>query len=186
MQCLKIKQECPKFKNWLTSCELDAKPSRSWFGRERKLNRFSEASKRTIRELGNIELCVLGEISKTVQCPACSTYAPKGLLYCPWCVCLMPSPEQKRKIKTQFEIMSVAFFTRSETRVDPAAIRPLEGKRRREEKISLCKDGRKMKRVGPLKFPAAGQKNIVVTWTSCTLSAAANQFERFRGDFGIN
>ena len=35
-----------------------------------KFNCFSEASKRTIRELRNIELYELGEVSKTVQGPA--------------------------------------------------------------------------------------------------------------------
>ena len=36
-----------------------------------KFNGFSEASRGTMKELGNIELYELGEISKTVQCQAC-------------------------------------------------------------------------------------------------------------------
>ena len=61
-----------------------------------------------------IELYKLGEISKTVQRPACLKYALEGLLSSTCGVCLMPSPEQERKIKTQFEIMSVPFFTMRE------------------------------------------------------------------------
>ena len=38
-------------------------------GKKGITNTFSEASRRTIKELGNIELHELGEISKTVQCP---------------------------------------------------------------------------------------------------------------------
>ena len=37
--------------------------------------------------------------------------------------------------------------------------------RRKDEIIPLCNDGKKMKRIGPPKMLAAGQKNIVVTWT---------------------
>ena len=47
----------------------------------------------------------------TVQCPACLNYALEGLFYCPCGVRHVPSPEQKTKIKTQFEIMSVPFHT---------------------------------------------------------------------------
>ena len=42
---------------------------------------FSEASRRTIKELGNIELDELGEISKTVQCPSCLKYSKEGTVY---------------------------------------------------------------------------------------------------------
>ena len=53
-----------------------------WFGRmaaqspftKGTYNEFSEASRRTIKELGNIELYELGEISKTVQCTTCLKY----------------------------------------------------------------------------------------------------------------
>ena len=79
-----------------------------------KFNRFSEASKLTIRELGSIGVYELGEISKTVQCQACLKYALEGLHCCPRGACFMPSPEQKRKIKTHFEIMSVPFYSARE------------------------------------------------------------------------
>ena len=39
------------------------------------------------------------------------TYSPEGLLYCSCGVCLMPSPKQKRKIKTEIEIMSDSYYT---------------------------------------------------------------------------
>ena len=68
-------------------------------GKTGQFNEFSEASKRTIRELENMELYELGEMYKTVQCQACLKYASEGLLYCLCGVCLIPSPEQTRKIK---------------------------------------------------------------------------------------
>ena len=99
MQYLKIKN-VPKFKKWLTSCELDTKTESiiGDLGKKRKSNMFSEASRRTIKELGNIELSDLEEISQTVECPACLKYAPEELFCCTCGVCLMLSPEQKRKI----------------------------------------------------------------------------------------
>ena len=65
MECLKIKKECPKFKNWLTT-GYQTESIMADLEKKGKSNRFSEASKRSIRELGNIELCELGEIPKTV------------------------------------------------------------------------------------------------------------------------
>ena len=73
-------------------------------------NRFSEESKRTIQTLGNIELYELGENFKTIQCQACSKYSPEGLFFCLCGVCLMPSLEQKRTIKSQFEILSIPYY----------------------------------------------------------------------------
>ena len=90
MQYLKIKKNVRQSKDWLTSCEVYTKPNRSFnhWRKQGKSNMFSEASR-----------------------PACFRNAPKGLLYSSCGVCLMPSPEQKRKIKTRFEIMSVPFYT---------------------------------------------------------------------------
>ena len=65
----------------------------NYLGTTGKFNEFSEASTRTFRELGNIELYELGETSKTVQCQEGVKYALEGLLYCPCGVCLMPSLE---------------------------------------------------------------------------------------------
>ena len=60
---------------------------------------FSEASRRTIKELGNIILYGLGEISKTVQCPTCLRCSKEGTYYSTCGVCLVPSPVQTRNIK---------------------------------------------------------------------------------------
>ena len=80
-------------------------------GKKGKFNRFSEESKRTIQKW-EILNCMSWEIfPKTVLCQAYLNYALEGLLYCPCGVCFIPSPEQKRKIKTQFETMSVPFNT---------------------------------------------------------------------------
>ena len=69
-------------------------------------NTFSEASRRTIKDLGNIELYDLGEISKTVQCPSCLKYSQKGTVYCLCGILVMLSLEQTEKIKNRIEIIS--------------------------------------------------------------------------------
>ena len=51
-------------------------------GEKAASNTLSEAFKRTIKELGNIELYELGEISKTVQCPSCLKYSNSGTVCC--------------------------------------------------------------------------------------------------------
>ena len=57
-------------------------------------NTFSEASRRTIKDMGNIELYELGETFRSIQCPSCLSYSKEGTVYCSCCICLMPSPEQ--------------------------------------------------------------------------------------------
>ena len=83
-------------------------------GKKRKFKKFSEESRDTFRKLGKIELYELGEISETVQCQECLKNALEELIYCPCGVCLMPSPEEKRQINTQCEIMTIPFYTVSE------------------------------------------------------------------------
>ena len=75
-----------------------------------EFNRFSEESKKTVQILGKIELFDLGEVSKNIQCSSCAKYWPEGLLYCICRICLMPSTEQKRKIKNQFDILSIPVY----------------------------------------------------------------------------
>ena len=70
-------------------------------------NRFSDESKKTIQNLRKIALFELGEVSKKIQCPSCAKYWPEGLLFCTCELCFMHSSEQKRKIKSQFEILSI-------------------------------------------------------------------------------
>ena len=48
-------------------------------------------------------------MSKTVQFQACLMYSPEGLLCCSCGVCLMPSPEQRRKIRSHSELMSMPY-----------------------------------------------------------------------------
>ena len=45
-------------------------------------NLFSPESKKTIRDVGNIELCELLETEHTTQCTVCLSYWNIGLLYC--------------------------------------------------------------------------------------------------------
>ena len=97
-------------KRW-TSCELVTKPNQSLPIWERgKSTKFSGESSRTIQELGNIELYDLGEISQTVLCQACLKHAPEGLIYCSCGVGFRPSPVQKQRIKTQFEVLTVPYY----------------------------------------------------------------------------
>ena len=44
--------------------------------------KFSEESSRTIHEIGNIELCELGQISRTVQCHSCVKHIQERLTFC--------------------------------------------------------------------------------------------------------
>ena len=80
------------------------------FGKKGTSHVFSEASRRTIKELGNIEIYELGEISTTVQCTTCLRYSEEGTIFCTCGVCLMPLPDQIKKIKNRFEIMSNPFY----------------------------------------------------------------------------
>ena len=53
-------------------------------------NVFGEASRRTNKELGFVELYALGEISKTVQCLTCLRYSKEVTSYCTCGACLVP------------------------------------------------------------------------------------------------
>ena len=112
MQCLKIKEEWPKFKKWWTSCELNTKPNRSLPIWGRKVNPTGSAKNQDVqlKTLGNIELYELGEMSTTIECRACLKCAPEGLIYCSCGVCFMPSPEQRKRITIQFEVVSVPYY----------------------------------------------------------------------------
>ena len=63
-------------------------------------NTFIVAPRRTIKELGNIELYDLGEITKTVQCPSFLKYSKERTVCCLCGICLIPSLEH-RKIKSR-------------------------------------------------------------------------------------
>ena len=77
-------------------------------GKGRKFNRFSEESKGTIQRLGNIELCELEKLPR--QHNAKRAHSLEGLLYGPCGACFMPTPEQQRKIQSQFGILSIAYY----------------------------------------------------------------------------
>ena len=51
-------------------------------GMSEKSIKFSEESRRTVHELGNIELDELGQISRTVQRHSCLKHKPEGLIFC--------------------------------------------------------------------------------------------------------
>ena len=80
----------------------------------------------------------------------------------------MPSPEQKRRIKTQHNIMSVPYYI---VMVDcSGGARHTESKtqsevQKRKGKIPLCHEGGLVTNIGPPKQFMAGQQSIVVTWT---------------------
>ena len=62
-------------------------------------NTFSDESKRTIHNLGKIELFELGEVSSKTQCPSCAKCWPEGILHCSCGQCLLPSDKQRPKTK---------------------------------------------------------------------------------------
>ena len=104
-------------------------------------------------------------------------------------VCLMPSPKQQRKIKTQFEIMSVPFFKVREddsrgakhglTQWQYDHWKAKDAKKKCEEERERFYCGRKMKSIGLLKQFMAGQKNIVVTWTTLHLLTTWKERSRY-------
>ena len=69
-------------------------------------NTSSDASRRTIKEMGNIEVCEPGETVKTTQCPSCFKYSKEGTVYCLCGTCHMHSPEPTEKIKNRIGIIS--------------------------------------------------------------------------------
>ena len=71
--------------------------------------KFSEESRRTIHELGNIELYELGQISRTVQCHSWLKHIPEGLTFCSCGICLRPDEETIQRIKARFQAMIVLF-----------------------------------------------------------------------------
>ena len=75
---------------------------------------FSEASRRTIKEMGSIEFFELGETVRTIQCSPCLKYCKEGTVYCSCGLCLMPSPEQTEKIKNRIGITSNPLYIMKE------------------------------------------------------------------------
>ena len=72
--------------------DLVSTPSKKDLKQEGVSNVFSEASKRAIKEMGNIELYELGETVRAAQCPTCLRHSKVGAVYCVCGKCLMPSP----------------------------------------------------------------------------------------------
>ena len=71
-----------------------------------KSNEFSEASRRKIKDIGNIGLYELGETDRANQCSSCLRHSKEGTVYCVCGKCLMPSPEQTEKIKNRIDLIS--------------------------------------------------------------------------------
>ena len=97
MQCSKIKEEWPKFKNWVDKLRSEYQ-TESVIADWRK---ETSAGHKDNSKIGKIELCELGEVSKKTQCPSCSKWILGERR--------MPSPEQKRKINSPFEILSTLY-----------------------------------------------------------------------------
>ena len=70
-------------------------------------NPFSEKSKRTIHNLGKIELFELGEVSASTRCPSCAKYWTEGSLYCICGQCFLPSEKQKRMTTEKCDALSI-------------------------------------------------------------------------------
>ena len=72
-----------------------------------KFNTFSDEAKKTVQQLGKIELFALGEVSTKIQCLSCAKYCPEGLLCCICGKCSRSSKEQTRKTKEEFDALSI-------------------------------------------------------------------------------
>ena len=59
-------------------------------------NTFSEASRRTFKEMGNIESYEGGETFRTIQCQSCLKFSTEGTVDCLCDICLMPSLEHRK------------------------------------------------------------------------------------------
>ena len=85
--------------------------------------------KRQFKELGNIDLNELGDVSKKTLCPSCSKYSSGRVLHYSCGVCLRPLSEQKAQDQKSIRnlLYSVLhreneLLTRSETRAEPMTI----------------------------------------------------------------
>ena len=178
MQFLKIETECPMFKNWLTSCELNAnRTDRSRFGKERQFNRFREESERTVKNWEILTCLSWEEFPRLFNAKRALNTHLRDYFIVHVVFAFMPSPERKRIITTQFVMMSVPFFSEGDDgsrgakygqswwQYDHWKARDASKGARQQGKNPLCNDGRKMKRILVSKLFIAGHKNIVVTWT---------------------
>ena len=138
MQCSKIKEEWPKFKSWWTSYELSNQQTLSLptWARKGKSNRSSKESKKTIQRLGKSNCMIWEMFPRKHSARPAPSVGLRDWLYCTCGVCLRPSPEQKRKIKSQFDVLSIPYYTvenglltRSKTWAEPVAIWSLESER---------------------------------------------------------
>ena len=68
---------------------------------------FSEESSRTIHEIGNIELCELGQM--TVQYYSCWKHLLEGLAFCFCGVCLRLDEATIKRIKVRFQALIVLY-----------------------------------------------------------------------------
>ena len=69
-------------------------------------NPFSEQSKE-IYNMGNMEYFEMCEITSKVQCPHCTTYWTKSIVYCTCGTCLRPSDKTLKLNKDRFNAMSI-------------------------------------------------------------------------------
>ena len=75
---------------------------------------FSEASKRAIKEMGNLELYELGETVRTTQCLACLRHSKEGTVYCG--VVGVGCPRQNNQKEAEIELISSLIFCMSSNR----------------------------------------------------------------------
>ena len=73
-------------------------------------NPFSNNSKATIRELGNVELFELCEIIPKVQCSHCLLYWNQGIVYCTCGQCLIDIESRIKFNKLRLDALSIPKF----------------------------------------------------------------------------
>ena len=94
---------------------IDRGGGSGWFGRmaaqspltKGTSNECSEASRRTINELGNIELYGLGEISQTVQCTNVPEYTEKKEHFIAQVVYVLCCRQNRQRTETWTQTMAV-------------------------------------------------------------------------------
>ena len=159
MQCSKVREAWPTFQNWWTSCELNTKQN-LWLPTWVRKENWTVSVRNPKRQFEDrkIELFELRKVSKNTPCPSCSKYWLEGLLHCTCGVCLMPSQEQKRKIKSEFEILSIPYYivktgqlTRSKTWASgnmKIGKRKIQSEmRKRKDTIPSCQNGKMTKSI---------------------------------------
>ena len=71
---------------------------------------FSEESRRTVYEMGNVQLIELKQTSATFQCSSCLKHVLEGVNMCKFGVCLRPKQSTLDRIREAFAALKNSLF----------------------------------------------------------------------------